>query len=695
MLTMFFFRRRKQSYAFWTSSKARIPQKKFLTYFSLSISGALIVLFCLSFLFYFIFELPGIEDLKNYKLPLASKVYSERDELIGEFFLEKRVFVPLSKVPKHLKDAVISVEDSRFYSHKGIDFLGIMRAFWSNIKANEIVQGGSTITQQLARSMFLNKEKRLSRKIKEILLAVKLESSLSKDEILELYLNQVYFGRGAYGIEAASQTYFGKSVEKLDLQESATLAGLPQAPSAYSPFNYPERAVKRRNHVLKRMFAEEKISLPGYMGAKKLPLVLHTHDEKKVGSYFIEYIRQQLEEKYKNSLVYKGGLNIYTTLDLEMQKTAEDALRKSLLALDKRQRRFKIVKGESPVPEVEGALIALDPEAGYIKALVGGFDFERSKFNRAIQAKRQPGSAFKPIFYLAALDNGFTPADIIIDSPIVHVNLGEHRSWKPNNYNRVFSGKTTLKKALASSRNVISIKLLEKIGIDKAVDYAKLVGIESPLSKNLSLALGTSEVSLLELTSAYAVFPNGGFRVKPLSIKFIQDRNGKVLDVFPIKRKRVVSKETAYLMTNMLEEVIQNGTGQKAKKIKRPIAGKTGTTNDFVDAWFLGFTPDLVVGVWVGFDDPRSLGPQETGSKAALPVFVDFMQQTLKRQPIKNFSPPDDIIFVKIDKQTGLLASKDCPKENTVFEAFKKGTEPTKYSEIYSKTKEDFLRTIN
>ena len=622
-------------------------------------------------------------------------MYSEKDELIGEFFLERRAYVPLSKVPRYLKEAIISVEDSRFYDHSGIDLFGISRAFWKNIKAKEIVEGGSTITQQLSRSLFLNNEKKFSRKIKEILLAIKLERNISKDEILELYLNQVYFGRGAYGIEAAAQTYFGKSVADLDLQESATLAGLPQAPSAYSPIRYPGRALKRRNHVLKRMMAEERISASQYEIAEQLPLRLHTQNEKRLGSYFIEYVRQQLEDRYKNSLVYKGGLHIHTTLDVDMQRNAEDAMRQGLLDLDKRQKYFKIVNRDNPTPEVEGAVMALEPGTGYIKALVGGFDFERSKFNRAVQAKRQPGSAFKPILYLAALDSGFTPADVIIDSPIVHVNLANHTSWKPNNYNRMFSGKTTLRRALASSRNVISIKLMEKIGIDRVVEYAKLMGIESPLYKNLSLALGTSEVSLMELISAYAVFPSGGFRSEPLSIKYVQDRDGKILDVFEIQKKRVISKETAYLMTSMLEEVIRNGTGSKAKSIKRPIAGKTGTTNNFIDAWFVGFTPELVVGVWVGFDEPRSLGPSETGSKAALPIFVKFMKKTLKGMPVRDFSLPDDIIFVKIDKKTGLLASKDCPKENAIFEAFKKGTEPTKYSEIYSKNRNDFLHTFN
>ena len=689
-----FFKKRKKVYAFWIAEAPRIRKRKVLClYIPLSMSCLLSIVLITTFLFYFIYKIPSIDDFQRYKLPLASKVYSDDRELIGEFFLEKRIFVPLSKFPKHLKEAVISVEDSRFYSHGGIDLFGILRAFYSNIKAGEVIEGGSTITQQLVRSLFFNREKKLSRKIKEILLAIKLERKISKDEILELYLNQIYFGHGAYGIEAASQTYFGKSVDEIDLQESALLAGLPQAPSAYSPFINPKKAFKRRNHVLKRMMMEKKISSSEFKIIEKYPLGLNVRNEKKIGNYFIEYVRQQLEEKYKNSLLYKGGLHIYTTLNKEMQENAEDALREGLLKLDKRQRMLNIVNGDSSVPEVEGSLLAYNPKTGYIKALVGGFDFNRSKFNRAIQAKRQPGSAFKPILYLAALDNGFTPADIIIDSPIVHVNLDTHRNWKPNNYNRMFSGKTTLRNALAFSRNVISVKLLERIGIDRVIEYAKILGIKSPLTRNLSLALGTSEVSLLELTSSFGVFASGGFKAEPIPIKYILDRDGKILDVFEIKKKRVISEETAYLMTSMLEEVVKNGTGRNARSIKRPIAGKTGTTNNFMDSWFIGFTPNLVAGVWVGFDEPRSLGPHETGSKTALPIFVKFMKKSLKDVPIQNFSPPNDVTFVKIDKETGLLATKDCPNENVIFEVFKKGTAPTKYCDIHSKIKGNFLHT--
>ncbi|HUU50484.1 MAG TPA: PBP1A family penicillin-binding protein [Nitrospinota bacterium] len=689
-----FFKKRKKVYAFWISETPRIRKRKVLClYIPLSISGILSIFLITAFLFYFIFKIPSIEDFQSYKLPLASKVYSDDGELIGEFFLEKRIFVPLSKVPRHFKEAIISVEDTRFYSHRGIDLLGILRAFYSNIKAGEVVEGGSTITQQLVRSLFFNREKKLSRKIKEILLAIKLERKISKDKILELYLNQIYFGHGAYGIEAASQAYFGKSVDEIDLQESALLAGLPQAPSAYSPFINPKKAFKRRNHVLKRMMMEKKISSSDFKITEKSPLGLNVRNERKVGNYFIEYVRQQLEEKYKNSLLYKGGLHIYTTLNKEMQENAEDALREGLLKLDKRQRMLNIVNGDNSVPEAEGSLLACEPKTGYIKALVGGFDFNRSKFNRAIQAKRQPGSAFKPILYLAALDNGFTPADIIIDSPIVHVNLDTQRNWKPNNYNRMFSGKTTLRNALAFSRNVISVKLLERVGIDRVIEYAKILGIKSPLTRNLSLALGTSEVSLLELTSSFGVFASGGFKAEPIPIKYILDRDGKILDVFEIKKKRVISEETAYLMTSMLEEVVKNGTGRNARSIKRPIAGKTGTTDNFMDSWFIGFTPNLVAGVWVGFDEPRSLGPQETGSKTALPIFVKFMKKSLKDVPIQNFSPPNDVTFVKIDKETGQLATKDCPTKNVIFEVFKKGTEPTRYCDIHSKSKGNFLQT--
>ncbi len=783
---------------------------------------------------YFTEDLPQIETLKDYRPKLISTVYALNGEVIGEFFDEKRIVVPIDQIPRFLLDAFVAAEDSRFFEHKGLDYQAIVRAFLKNIEAGEIVQGGSTITQQVARSLLLTNERSWARKIREAILAARIERYLSKREILYLYLNQIYLGHGAYGVEAAAENYFGKKVMDLNLAEAAMLAGLPRAPSKNSPYNYPENARKRLVYVLERMVAE------GYTTPEESEKALGTRLEIKarrnpfleVAPYFTEHIRQVVEKKYGREALYTGGLEIYTTLNVEMQEAAEKAVSEGLRALDKRQgyrgseRRlspqeisrfvkeradelqdspideggeylgvvtelsqesakvrvgryeghlslgdmvwarkpdpqvaYDTVKVKRPadvlkvgdvirvkvktvdpegtlglaleqIPKVQGALISLDLKTGYVVALVGGRDFRESQFNRAIQARRQVGSAFKPIVYAAALDRGYTPASIIIDSPIIYDATQDYEAWKPKNYEERFYGPTTLRKALAKSRNVITVKIAQDLGVDYLIDYSRQLGLDGPFNRDLSTALGSSGISLIDLTKTYAVFARQGRELRPIFIRKILDREGNILEenrppLFPeaengpkspsdglgdndpgeerthrsISRPRVeavsygeaidtstprisrqlISPETAYIMTNLLQGVVNNGTGWRAKELGRPCAGKTGTTDNLYDAWFIGYTPDLIAGVWAGFDEEASMGVHETGSRAASPIWLSYMRQVLEGKPISDFTVPKGIMFKKIDPETGLLASSN--DDGSIFECFKEGTAPTAYAE--------------
>ena len=592
---------------------------------------------------------------QNFIDSINSKVYDINDKIITEFYQENRNPVSLSEVPTNLINAFIAIEDSNFYKHKGISFRGILRALWENFK-NKILfskegkpQGGSTITQQLAINTFLTREISLNRKTKDILIALQIERNFTKDEILEMYLNEIYFGHGAYGVQAAAQMYFNKSVQDLNLPECALLAGLPRGPSYYSPILNQEVSLKRRNIILSRMFKLGYISKEDMEKAQQSPIKLDYNNkrDKFTAPYFSTFILSQLLEEYGANMVYKGGLKIYTTLDLEMQNFAEKALQES---------------GR------EGAIIAIEPQSGYIKAMVGGKDFEESKFNRATQAYRQPGSAFKPFIYLTALDNGFTPSNIIEDSPVTFEN-----GWSPENYEKEFRGLVTLREAFESSINVIGVKLLEQVGVNKVINYTHKAGIKSELRPDLSLALGTSEVSPLEIASAYATIANLGVRVNPISIIRIEDYTGKIIKENIPQKKKVFKEETCYVLINMMEGVIKRGTGWNAK-IGRPAAGKTGTTNDFVDAWFIGFTPDLVTAVYIGNDDRKPLGNKMTGGVVAAPVWAKFMKNVLKNEEKKDFLQPDKIIKISVCKDSGLLPTENCSETLTV--AFIKGTEP-------------------
>jgi len=631
------------------------------------------------FMIFSVWDLPEVKTLEEYKPSITSRVYSDNNKLLAEFFMENRTPVVLTDVPEDLIQALIATEDTRFYSHRGIDLRGIARALYRNVRAKKVLEGGSTLTQQLAKVLFLTPERSYARKLKEMALALKIEQRYTKREILTLYLNQMYFGSGAYGVEAASQIYFGKKVKDLDTAECALLAGLPRSPKYYSPFKSPENARNRRAYVLNRMVATRILTPAQAEEAKKAPLPLQP--ALKTGGpapYFVEYVRQKVEERFGSSILYSGGLNIYTSINDELQNDAEQAVRSGLPRIEARHGK----KGSSPL---QAALIAIDPASGHIRAMVGGRDFSQSQFNRAWQAQRQPGSAFKPLIYAAALDRGFGAADILDDSPLT-IKVDNKKTWTPENFTRTYEGPVTMRKALAQSLNIPTVRLLEKIGVDSAILYAKKLGIKSPLTPYPALALGSSDVTLLELTSAYTVFDNHGIRVGPVSILSITDSTGRVLFANDALPEQVIKPETAYLITNLLKGVIERGTAWKARELGRPAAGKTGTTNDFRDAWFMGYTPGLVAGVWVGYDDHRSIGPRETGARTALPIWLDFMK-TLDNREKEDFTVPDGILFKQIDPRTGLLSTENC--KQSFREAFMPGTEPRKFCDELAAPGED------
>ncbi|PYN15486.1 MAG: penicillin-binding protein [Candidatus Rokuibacteriota bacterium] len=604
-------------------------------------------------------SLPSVTALETLQPILGTKIYDDNDEPLTELHVERRIFVPLAQIPQSLRDAVIATEDKRFYSHWGIDPIGVARAVVQNYRRGRFVEGGSTITQQLTKVLFLTPDKSLERKLKEAVLALELERRYSKDRILEMYMNQVYFGHGAYGVEAAARTYFGKSVSELNVRESALIGGLPRAPSNYSPFERSEAAKRRREVVLRRMVEFGALKDDDAKRLAKTDLGLIPPERRRTtGQYFVDYV-----PKYGADLVFKGGLNVYTTLNPTMQLVAEQSLREGLKALQGRTAKGQ--PGDSP----EGAVITVEPQTGYVKAIVGGTDFFRSEFNRAVQAKRQPGSAFKPFIYIAALEAGFTAASQIEDAPVSYAVGSNGQSWKPENYDRKFRGATTLQQAIEESVNVVTVKLQERVGINKTVQVARRLGISSRLDINLSLALGTSDLSLLELTSAYSAFANQGVWMPPVTIRYVTDSQGKLLEEHVPEGREALSPETAYVITNMLRGVVERGTGQGAKALGRPVAAKTGTTNDYSNAWFIGFTPRLATGVWVGYDRPRSLGKDETGSRVAVPIWTAYMGKILGDSPKEDFPVPERVVSLLVDEDpTGACA-------RPVTMAFIKGTE--------------------
>ncbi len=630
----------------------------------------------------FTMDLPGIDALKDYRPSISSRVYDDKNQLIDEFFLEDRKLIRIIEVPEVVIQAFVAAEDSRFFAHKGLDLYSIFRAVFKNIEAGHIIQGGSTITQQVAKMMYLSPEKKYARKLKEAILAYKIDTYLNKNEILNLYLNQIYLGHGTYGIESASLGYFGKSARELKLPEAALLAGLPKAPTNYSPFLHYEKAKERQFYVLTRMIEDGYILKEEMEQAYAAPLKLRPITPKdKVAAYFVENVRRYVQEKYGADVLYKEGLSIYTTLDLNVQKYASEAVQRGLKELEERNKY--------PAGLVQGALYCMDVKTGAIRAMVGGRDFNKSEFNRATQSRRQPGSAFKPLIYTAAFDKGLTPATIFVDTPIAIEDVSQPDGvWRPKNFDDKFMGPITMRTALVLSRNVVTVKILQEIGVDYAVSYATNMGITSPLVQTLSLALGVSGVTLQELVQAYGVLANEGKKVTPYFIKKIVDRTGNVFEETKIQSEQVIDPRIAFISTYVMQDVVLSGTGTRVRSIGRPVAAKTGTTNDTRDAWFIGMTPSLVAGVWVGFDQEASLGSQEVGGRAAAPIWLYFMEKALQDTPVELFPVPQGIVFNKVNSQ-GKPAGIS---EKGINEAFLEGVSPTEKYESTSDELEDLFR---
>ena len=744
-----------------------------------TIIATILSLFFVAFssLWYFSSGLPDYKKLESYEPPVSSRVYANNGALIAEYAVEKRLFIPYDSIPSPVINAFLSAEDKNFFNHPGIDPKGIVRATINNLKNivdDKRLEGASTITQQVAKNFLLTNEVSLRRKIKEAILAFRIEKAYTKKKILELYLNQIYLGEGTYGIAAASLEYFDKSVKELNYSEAALLAALPKAPSKYNPFKYYAEAKLRRNLVLQNLNENNFISDSDLEKFKKEKINLKKRKIKllKEANYYTEEIRRVIKNNYGFDKLYAEGLSIKSALDPEYQVQALNALRLGIESYDKRhgwrgailntkleknwqdklkkkkidsslgwkfaeilninesEIIFKIVNEEQQgkikninlkwavkktiydsfkindviyvsknseknwelkqYPEVNGAIVAIDPYSGKVKALVGGFSFESSEFNRTTQAKRQPGSAFKPFVYAAALENNFSPNSIVLDAPFIKEQGIGLKNWKPENYGKEFYGPTTLRKGIEYSRNLMTVRIAQDIGIKKILQLSQDLNIYKEIPELLSISLGSAETTLLQITNAYATFVNGGKKVNPVLIERIQDRRGKTIynsdnrecigcdryseseTVIPLIKnnfQQVISKETAYQILSMLEGTIQRGTGKRLKDLKVPLAGKTGTTNDNYDAWFIGSTSKLVVGVYIGFDKPKTLGRYETGAKAALPVFKNFIKQALYKDDFKPFLIPDEIFFSAINYNTGEKENFSDPK--SIVEAFK------------------------
>ncbi len=627
----------------------------------------LLTLFIGSVLFLFIsLDIPDLASFASYTPPTTSIILDDRGNTIARISKQNRFVVPISRMPEQLPKAFVAAEDARFYQHKGVDAWSILRAFVNNLRSGARGQGGSTITQQVARSLLLSREKTYTRKIKEAVLAYRIDNTLSKDEILQIYLNEIYLGAGAYGVEAASQTYFDKHVWELNLAEVALLAGLPQAPSRYSPFRHFKLAKKRQAYVLNRMAEEGLISPTAARKAYRQPLLWGPEVQyPEENEYFIQQVKNYVENKYGHELLDSGGLQIFTTLNQNLQKAATTAVK---LGITKWAIRQNAAAEKKPSPQA--ALVAIEASTGEIKAMVGGTSFEESQFNRATQAIRQPGSAFKPIIYAEALHQGFTPATLITDEPIKLQGASPGEIWEPQNFSGKFYGPTTLRDGLIYSRNIVTIKLLQEIGVYSVIQLARDMGIKSPLASNLSLALGSSDLSIIELTAAYEVFANQGKYREPTFITRIEDSQGNTLENHHTPPVQILDESTAYQVTHLLKGVIKEGTGQSVRGLGVPAAGKTGTTDQNMDAWFIGYTPEIVTGVWVGYDQKMSLGKGETGGKAAAPIWLDFMEKALDIYPSAEFPVPDSITIVPIDNKTGKIAKSYSDKIS--WEAFKK-----------------------
>jgi len=720
-------------------------------------------------------NIPDYKFLKNYKPPVSSKVYSGKGDLVADFSKEKRIFVPYSSIPKNVINSFLSAEDKNFFSHPGVDAKGVLRAVINNAKnvmTSKRLEGASTITQQVAKNFLLTNEVSLNRKIKEAILAFRIERALSKERILELYLNQIYLGSGAYGVAAASLEYFDKSIKELNYAEASLLAALPKAPSKYNPYRNIELAKFRRDLVLKNLLENNFISENEYKNLKKENIKLQKKQKVFLedSQYYIEDVRKNVIEILSYEKVYNQGFNINTPINLELQKIATNSLRDGLISYDKRKgwrgplsnkvfnknwsknlEKFKLensinwklaiikkvnqfsaevetedniigvidysdiswTKKEFPellnkgdivyvkkistnkfslkqLPKINGGIVVMDPYTGRVLALSGGFSFKNSEFNRASQALRQPGSAFKPFVYALALENRYTPSSLVLDAPLVLDQGSDLKMWKPENYGKKFYGPSTLRVGLEKSRNLMTVRIAQKLGIDKVANFSKKLGIYENPEKLISISLGSAETTLLKLTSAYSSFVNGGKLVSPVLIDRVQDSQGNTIlnnekrkcmncdkisftsEEFPIVNdsyQKIFSPQTAYQMTSLLEGVIKRGTGKKLKKLNLNMAGKTGTTNKNTDAWFIGFTSNLVIGVYIGMDDPQPLGKYETGSKTALPVFQNFVKLAVKKSDARPFKVADKITMMVIDPLTGQKAKFS--SKDTILESYK------------------------
>jgi penicillin-binding protein 1A len=620
----------------------------------------------------------------------SSVFYDIKGRPAFTIFKEQRLQVPLSQISPNLRNAMLAIEDQRFYDHHGVDVIRVMGAAIVNLREGRNAQGGSTITQQLARMSFLTAEKTYTRKAQEVLLAALIEGEYSKDQILELYLNKVYYGAGLYGAEAASLGYFGKHASELTLPEAALLAGLVKAPSNYAPTVNLDRAVQRRALVLQAMYEAEMIDQATLAAAKRAKVSLNDalRKDEPYGRYFKEAVRQELISRFGEERVYAGGLKVYTTIDIEMQRAADDEIQRALALLDKRRSR-------RATGQLQAALVAIDPRSGEVRALVGGRDFVSSSFNRASLAKRQPGSAFKPFVYAAALEAGYTPASVIdnLDSPIATIQ----GDWVPEDEHSNASA-MTMRSALKTSSNRAAVRMLQDLGIRKAVDYAQRVGFGN-MPAVPSLALGAGEVTLESLTTAYSVFAAGGLRRSPTYIRRVIDQQGTVLFEAPYLSQQVVTPQTAFLMTSMLSDVVNRGTAWRARQLgfKLPAAGKTGTTNEYRDAWFVGFTPRLVSGVWIGFDQPQTIMGGGYAAEIAVPVWAGFMRKATANDPSEWYAPPPGIVSANVCRLSGKRPTQGCygstyvtdeggyASTNSVYtEYFVKGTEPQEYCPIHN-----------
>ncbi len=772
-----------------------------LLFFALAGAGGVLYVF-----YHYGQGLPEYGQLADYEPPTVTRVHAGDGRLLAEYATEKRVYVPISAIPRRVVNAFLSAEDKNFYSHPGVDFLSVVRAIVTNIAnygTSRRPVGASTITQQVAKNFLLTNEVSYERKIKEAILAFRIEQAYTKETILELYLNEIYLGLGSYGVAAASLNYFNKSLDELTIAEAAYLAALPKAPNNYHPVRKYDAAVARRNWVIGRMLEDERIDGAEAETARGEPLRVRKPDATQVveAEYFAEETRRELARLYGDDSLYAGGLSVRTTLDPRLQAIAERALRGGLINYDRRHgwrgplHQLALEEGADPqallaeieppvgsdenwqlalvlategkyaevaladgssgripmaemkwarpwleeqrigaspkkpsdvveagavvlveavsedaegeayeegsyalrqIPDVNGAIVALDPHTGRVLAMVGGYSYARSEFNRVIQARRQPGSAFKPFVYLAGLDSGFTPATLILDAPFVLDQGAGLGKWKPANYTMKFYGPTPMRVGIEKSRNLMTVRLAQTVGMEKIVDYARRFGVMPDLEPVLSMSLGAGETTLMNMTTAYAMLVNGGRRISPTLIDRVQDRHGRTIyrhdlracegclaetwsgqapPQLPDEREQVADPASAYQVVGMLQGVVQRGTGRRIAELGLPLAGKTGTTNDNIDTWFIGFSADLAVGVFVGFDEPRTLGPKDTGSNVAAPVFKSFMAEALADQPAIPFRIPPGIRLVRMNAETGQLAR---PGDRRVFlEAFQPGTEPT------------------